>query len=279
MGRFTDLKFPTWTAPAARRGLRCRSVARLLEPLDRIAGDCSRILSTQHADFESDGEWYSIPRYQFVGEPGGGELMRVALFATIHGDEPEGAVAMARFLEQLARQPALASGYTLFFYPLCNPTGFQDDTRAARTGLDLNREFWRGSVQPEVQFLESEIRSNAFDGIVTLHSDDTSDGLYGFVRGAVLSEHLLEPALREANRFLPRNRRDVIDGFTARESIIREGYPGMLQSAPGTSRLPFEITFETPQRSPLDRQVAALVAALGSILTGYRGLQAIAQGI
>ncbi len=86
-------------------------------------------------------------------------------------------------------------------------------------------------------------------------------------------------ALREANRFLPRNRRDVIDGFTARESIIREGYPGMLQSAPGTSRLPFEITFETPQRSPLDRQVAALVAALESILTGYRGLQAIAQGI
>jgi protein MpaA len=279
MSRFPDLKFPTLIAPPPRTGIRCRSIARLLEPLDRIAANGSRILSTQHAFFESDGERYSIPRYLFVGDPGGGELMKVALFATIHGDEPEGAVAMARFLEQLSRQPGLASGYGIFLYPLCNPTGFQDDTRVARTGLDLNREFWRGSAQPEVQFLESEIRSNAFDGIVTLHSDDTSDGLYGFVRGAVLSEHLLEPALREANRFLPRNRRDVIDGFSARESIIREGYPGMLQSAPGTRRLPFEITLETPQRSPLDRQVGALVAALGSILTSYRGLQAIAQGI
>ena len=279
MSRIPDLKFPHLTAPVSRPGLRCRSVARLLEPLDRIAANCPRILSTQHAFFESDGERYSIPRHLFVGDPGGGDLMKVALFATIHGDEPEGAVAMARFLEQLSRQPGLASGYAVFLYPLCNPTGFQDDTRAARSGRDLNREFWRDSDQPEVRFLESEIRANAFDGIVTLHSDDTSDGLYGFVRGAVLSEHLLEPALREANRFLPRNRRDVIDGFAARESIIRAGYPGMLQSAPGTTKLPFEITFETPQRAPLDRQVAALVAALGSILNGYRGLQAIAQGI
>lgn len=279
MSRIPDLQFPRLTAPISGPGLRCRSVARLLGPLDRIAANCPRILSTQHGFFESDGERYSIPRYRFVGDPGGGEPMRVALFATIHGDEPEGAVAMARFLEQLSRQPGLGSGYEVFLYPLCNPTGFQDDTRAARTGRDLNREFWRGSVQPEVRFLESEIRSNAFDGLVTLHSDDTSDGLYGFVRGTVLSEHLLEPALREANRFLPRNRRDVIDGFRARESIIREGYPGMLQSAPDAARLPFEITLETPQRAPLDRQVAALVAALGSILDGYRVLQAIAQGI
>ena len=279
MSRFPDLKLPLLTTPRSGPGLRCRSVARFLEPLDRIASNCPRILSTQHADFESDGERYSIPRYLFIGNPGGGDLMKVALFATIHGDEPEGAVAMARFLEQLSRRPEMASGYAIHLYPMCNPTGFQDDTRTARTGVDLNREFWRGSPQPEVGFLESEIRANAFDGIVTLHSDDTSDGLYGFVRGAVLSEHLLEPALREANRFLPRNRRGVIDGFQAHESIIRSGYPGMLQSAPGTARLPFEITFETPQRAPLDRQVAALVAALGSILEGYRGLQAIAQGI
>ena len=101
-------------------------------------------------------------------------ICNVALFATIHGDEPEGAVAMARLLERLARQPALASGYALFFYPLCNPTGFQDDTRTARTGLDLNREFWRDSASPEVQLLETELRQGQFHGIIQLHADDTS---------------------------------------------------------------------------------------------------------
>lgn len=256
-----------------------RSWSRALAPFDRTAEACTRILATGHAHFDSDGEKYGIPRYLYIGRPGGGDMMRLGIFATVHGDEPEGLVALARFLERLAADPSLAEGFGVFIYPLCNPTGFEDGTRTARTGLDLNREFWRNSEQPEVRFLESEIRTHAFDGIVTLHSDDTSDGLYGFVRGAVLSEYLLEPALREANRYLPRNRRPVIDGFAAREGIIQQGYPGMLQSEPGSLREPFEITLETPQKAPLDRQVSSLVGALETILLEYRRLQAVAQHI
>lgn len=259
--------------------VRRRSWNRALEPFDRTAEACTRILATGHAHFESHGENYFIPRYLYIGRPGGGDMMRLGIFATVHGDEPEGLVALARFLERLAGDPSLSEGFGIFIYPLCNPTGFEDGTRAARTGLDLNREFWRNSAQPEVRFLESEIRTHAFDGIVMLHSDDTSDGLYGFVRGAVLSEYLLEPALREANRFLPRNRRPVIDGFAAREGIIQQGYPGMLQSEPGTLREPFEITLETPQKAPLDRQVSSLVGAMETILVEYRRLQAVAQYI
>jgi len=250
-----------------------------LDPLDRVTAECSRILATGHAQFENSGEEYELPRFRYVGRPGGGEMMRVGIFATLHGDEPEGAVALVRFLERLSQQPELGEGFRIFFYPLCNPTGFEDGTRHARTGRDLNREFWKESDQPEVRFLESEIKTHHFHGIITLHSDDTSDGLYGFVRGAVLSEYLLEPALREANRFLPRNRQAVIDGFAAREGIIHQGYPGVLQSAPETPRSPFEITLETPQMAPLDRQVAALDGALETIFSEYRRLQSIAQNI
>ena len=199
--------------------------------------------------------------------------------ATIHGDEPEGALALGRLLATLETKPELAQGYALFIYPVCNPTGFEDNTREARSGNDLNREFWTQSNQPEVRFLESEIWMQAFHGIITLHSDDTSDGLYGFVKGAVLSRHLLEPALLEAGRFLPRNHREVIDGFSARSGIIHDGYPGMLQSIPGLPQPPFEITLETPQKAPLHRQVDALVAALQTILVEYRYLQAVAQNI
>jgi len=256
-----------------------RSIPRLLAPLDLITEQCTSILATSHAPFGSEGESYSIPRYLYVGRRGGGNMIRVAIFATIHGDEPEGALALARFLTRLAERPELGEGYGLFIYPLCNPTGFEDGTRNARDGKDLNREFWRRSPAPEVQFLESEIALQSFDGIITLHSDDTSDGLYGFVRGAVLSEHLLKPALLEAGRHLPRNHRAKIDGFDAEHGVIHAGYPGMLQSRPGAAHPPFEITFETPQRAPIHRQVNSLVAALETILTEYRYLQAIAQNI
>lgn len=231
------------------------------------------------AAFECAGQSYSVPRYLYQGPPGGGETIRLGIFATIHGDEPEGVLGLARLLEILERDREIAQGYALFIYPVCNPTGFEDNTRQNRLGVDLNRKFWQNSEHPEVRVIESEIWMQAFDGIITLHSDDTSNGLYGFVRGHVLSEALLRPALLEAGRFLPRNHGEVIDGFPARSSVITDGYPGMLQSTPGLEAPPFEITLETPQRAPLHRQVEALAAALKTILVEYRYLQAIAINI
>ena len=67
---------------------------------------------------------------------------------TLSGDEPEGALALGSFLHQLEQKPELAQGYALFIYPVCNPTGFEDNTRHARSGKDLNREFWRDSAEP-----------------------------------------------------------------------------------------------------------------------------------
>jgi len=99
------------------------------------------------------------------------------------------------------------------------------------------------------------------------------------VNGDVLSEHLLEPALREAERYLPRNRGGVIDGFPARNGIIYDSFNGVLRSVPGIERPPFELTLETPQKAPLHLQVDALVAALRTILIEYRYLMAVAQNI
>jgi len=266
----------TATAPATPAR---RSIRKLLDPLDRIAESSRRLVGVSHGKFECDGEAYSLPRYLYVGRKGGGDTIRIGIFATIHGDEPVGALALPAVLQALEDNPSIAEGYALFIYPVCNPTGFEDGTRHSRTGRDLNREFWSGTKQPEVKFLESEIWMQSFHGIVTLHSDDTSEGLYGFVKGNVLSEHLLKPALFEAGRYLPRNHGVTIDGFAARSGIIHNGYPGMLQSIPNLPQPPFEITLETPHNAPVHRQVNALVAALRTILVEYRYLQAIAQNI
>lgn len=256
-----------------------RPVERLLTPLDQLAERSPHFISKSLGQFDSAGRVYSLPRYVFLGPKGGGDTIRIGVFATIHGDEPESALALTRVVTALGNNPEIAKGYALFIYPVCNPTGFEDNTRHSRSGLDLNREFWKDSRAPEIRYLESEICLHAFDGIITLHCDDTSDGLYGFVSGAVLAKNLIEPALREAEQFLPCNRRRIIDGFKARRGIITDCYPGVLKAIPGVRRPPFEITLETPQKAPLHRQVEAFTAALKTILVEYRYLMAIAQNI
>jgi protein MpaA len=267
------------SAPAVKPLPERRAVDRLLAQLDQVAENSTHLLKRPFGQFASGGRDYQLPRYLFLGPKGGGDVIRIGIFATIHGDEPEGALALSRLVAALEKNPELAKGYCLFLYPVCNPTGFEDNTRHARSGKDLNREFWKGSAEPEVRLLETEIWTHAFDGIITLHADDTSDGLYGYVAGAVLSENLLEPALREAEQFLARNSRPQIDGFAAHNGVITDSYPGVLRAPNKLNRPPFEITLETPQKSPLHRQVEAFSAALQTILVEYRYLIAIAQNI
>ena len=276
MKRTSTVNQPPPTVPEIHER---RSVGRLLSALDQFAERSPDFISRSLGEFQSAGRTYSLPRYIYLGPKGGGDVIRIGVFAAIHGDEPEGALGLTRFVTELEKSPEIAKGYVLYFYPVCNPTGFEDNSRFSRSAKDLNREFWRNSTEPEVRWLESEICLHAFDGIITLHSDDTSDGMYGFVSGDVLSENLLEPALREGEQFLPRNQSDVIDGFAARRGIISDGYHGVLTALPGLSRRPFEITFETPQRTPLHRQVEAFNAALKTILIEYRYLIAIGQNI
>ena len=209
--------------------------------------------------------------------------MRIGIFAMIHGDEPESGLGLVRFLQGLVRRPEMAEGFIIEAYPLCNPTGYADGTRHVRGGKDLNREFWRDSAEPEVRLLEGELLRHRFHGIISLHCDDTSAGLYGFLSGRnsseVLSGNLLEPALRAAEEFLPRNVAAEIDGFHACGGVLKTCYDGVLRAPDHGGLPPFEITFETPQRAPADRQVEAFNSALITILAEYRQLLAHAPNL
>ena len=250
------------------------SLARFLDPLHALPGVQAETLGP----FDIGGQTYSLPKFTFRG-PNASDPIRIGIFAAIHGDEPAGATAAASFLRDLAAHPALAENFLVHVYPLCNPTGFEDNTRVSRRDRDLNREFWKSSPEQEVQLLEYELRTQHFSGIIQLHADDTSDGVYGFVRGHTLTEHLLRPALRAAEQILPRNINAAIDGFAARDGIIYESYDGVLAAPVEMEPIPFEIILETPHHAPLDRQVEALVAALHTILTEYRLLISLAQNI
>ncbi len=250
---------------------------RLYWPFLALAEECRQIVGTVAGAFECEGKRYTIPRFVFLGEEGPTRPLRIGCFAVLHGDEPAGALAWQHLLEQLADDPAAAAGYELVVYPLCNPTGYEDGTRHNREGFDLNREFWRGSVQPEVQILERELREQRFDGLVVLHADDTSDGLYGYAHGRLLNEQLLRPALRHAGRVLPINIGRTIDGFAAEEGVISDCFPGILAPPPEQRPRPFEIIFETPALAPMTQQAEAAGCAVRALLLEYRAF--IAQGI
>lgn len=256
-----------------------RSIDELLAPLDAIASNSTNLVANHDARFEIAGESHALPRYLFVGPRGGDTPIRVGIFAGIHGDEPEGVYALVQFIKLLEATPGLAAGYYLSFYPVCNPTGFEDGSRFSRSGKDLNREFWKGSAQPEVRLLEAELVSRSFQGIISLHTDDTSEGFYGFARGAVLTRHLIEPALQAADKLLPRDARAVIDGFKARNGVIRAAYDGMLSAPPRARPRPFEIILETPHSPPAYLKEAALIASLQAILAEYRRFIAYAQNL
>ena len=251
-----------------------RSLKRFLEPLLSLPV----VESESLGPFTAEGGEYFLPRLTFNG-PNSSDPIRIGLFAAIHGDEPAGALAASEFLLELVREPALAENFQLRIYPICNPTGFEDNTRCSRRGRDLNREFWRASVEAEVQLLEHELRTGQFSGIIQLHADDTSEGIYGFVRGHTLTENLLRPALHEAGKILPRNINATIDGFAARDGIIYDHYDGVLAAPAQMEPVPFEIILETPHRAVIGLQVQALVVALRTILTEYRRLVSFAANI
>ncbi len=254
-------------------------MGRVLSPLNRLAESSVYLMADHDATFVSGDSVYRLPRYVFNGAAGGDEPIRIGIFAGVHGDEPEGVHALVQFLQLLERTPEVAAGYTLFAYPICNPTGFEDRTRHSRRGKDLNREFWRGTGEPEVALLEAELTRHALQGMISLHTDTDSHGFYGFAHGATLTRDLLEPALRAAEEFLPRNGDDVIDGFRARNGIIHESYEGVLRAPPRIRPRPFEIILETPQAAPAYLKEAAFVAALRAILVRYREFIAYAPNL
>jgi protein MpaA len=249
-----------------------RSLRRLLLPIfERVAASPDSWRADSVGLWRTDAGRYWMPRLIFQRSDERPSI-KLAMFAGIHGDEPAGVHALCDLVGALEALPNLARQYLIHVYPLCNPTGYEDGTRNSRAGKDLNREFWRGSPEPEVQLLEREILRERYDGFISLHSDDTSDGFYGFVRGATLTRHLLEPALAAAEQMLPVNQAPVIDGFHAVNGIIHSAYDGILSAPPGTRPAPFEIILESPAFAPVHLQRAALLMSVVEIIRHYRRL-------
>jgi len=245
--------------------LRC-----LLLPLFLEVAASSCLIADSIGMWRIEEERFWMPRFIFQRTQISKRRIKVGIFAGIHGDEPETVLGLVDLVRALNARPEVARDYRLFIYPICNPSGLVDGTRCSRTGKDLNREFWQSSREPEVQLLEHEIRRQQFEGIISLHADDTSDGVYGFARGAAGTGDLLHAALETAHHALRRCRSERIDGFDASKAIVRHCYQGVLSAPPEQEPQPWEIILETPQQAPQHLQRQAFVLAVAMILARYR---------
>jgi hypothetical protein len=259
-------------------------VSELMAPLCALEAEGATQWGTKFelttlCTFEDGGIQRSIPRVRIRGGASGTDLIRLAIVAGIHGDEPAGCSAVIRLAERLTRRPEFLARYELFLFPVLNPAGYANGTRSNHRGKDLNREFWRDSQESEVAAMESELRQRRFDGIITLHADDTCEGVYGYAHGRTLNEALMVPALDAAREFLPVDDRATIDGFPARAGLICDCFAGVLSAPPEQSPKPFDLIFETPAHAPFDLQVDATVAALEAIMAIYPGFISYAQDL
>jgi hypothetical protein len=258
---------------------RAAPLASLLEAFHALSARHPELLALTLGMVGDDAIGGPLMRYTWRGPRGGGDRLKIAFFAGIHGDEPAGGWTLLDFAASLLVEPHLGEGFEFAFYPCLNPTGLNLGTRFNAAGLDLNREFWRGSALPEVLMLERELAAEEFAGLIALHADDTSNGLYGYARGRLLAEELLRPALRAASEILPPNHAETIDGFHAEFGLIRDCFCGVLAAPPTQRPQPFEIIFETPALAPLDAQRAATVRALHSVIAHHRSFISYAAGL
>ena len=242
----------------------------LLLPLFLEVASSPYLMADSIGMWRVNDERFWMPRFIFQRTQQMKRRIKVGIFAGIHGDEPEAVLGLVDLVRGLNARPEVARDYRLFIYPVCNPTGLVDATRCSRSGADLNRLFWQNSAEPEVQILENELRRERFDGIISLHTDDTSDGVYGFARSNGGKHDFLHDALEVAHHALPRSQSRLIDGFSATNGIIRNCYPGVLSAPAEQQPGPWDIILETPQRAAVSLQRQAFVLAIAMILGRYR---------
>jgi murein peptide amidase A len=244
-------------------------VESFLAPLLRLAETSDSLIAGSVGEFSIRRARFHIPRLIFMGPGGGGDTVRLGIFAALDGDDHVGPEAIGALLQELEAKSDLATGYHLYTYPICNPSGFASGTRRNAAGHDLTTHFWNGSDQPEAYYLEREMGVHHFHGVISLRAGENPAPRFFFSGGqnSTLLTSLASSSM-PASQLFPAESKPKggnAAGFLARTDELRP--------------VPFEVNIEIPRRNPRETQVTTAVNALRSILDSYRSELAIQQDL
>ena len=186
-------------------------------------------------------------------QPGG-----LYISAGVHGDEPAPVAALIDWAE--SNIPLLREANATII-PLFNPHGLAMNTRTDGDGVDLNRMF-HNDDHPHIGPWRKAMAGQQFSFGMMLHEDYDAQGMYGYEL-AGSTPLTVDSFLQKSDPFLARDRRSKIDGFRARNGVIRRvkkpktlpGLPEALvvyrENAPAT------FTFESPSEHSLKARIDA----------------------
>ena len=252
------------------------SAQHILKPLWDLAENSDSLVGGTAGDFTVGGKVIPIPRFNFLGPTGGGETVRLAIFAGLHGGDTEGTEALVAFLQGLESFPQTARGFHVYAYPICNPSEFAPLTCRRSPGKDLSGDFWKGSTRPEVYYLEREIGVLQFHGVIALQAKRGLNEFAACTRSDILNQSLARPAVDKARQSLPVHPARETEPPRAK---FDEAHADFLTATDEIKTAPFELHIGIPRHVPRSCRIQGTVSALNSILDSYRNLQSLRQNI
>jgi protein MpaA len=194
---------------------------------------------------------------------------RLYVSTGIHGDEPAGPLAVRRLMQE----NQWPEGAALWLCPCLNPTGFPLNRRENAEGVDLNRDYRHlqsAEVRAHVSWLEKQPE---FDLTLCLHEDWESPGFYVYEVNPDHEPSLGEKMIQAVSKVCPIDLSSVIEDRPAQGGIIRPDIdPAKRPQWPEAfylvrNKTRHSYTLEAPSDFPLQTRVAALVAAVGAVLS------------
>lgn len=199
---------------------------------------------------------------------------RIYISTGIHGDEPAGPLAV----RELLKDNTWPDHTEIWLCPCLNPTGYPLNTRAAASGVDLNRDYKHlrsAEVRAHVAWLEKQPR---FDLCLCLHEDWEADGFYVYEVNPDKLPSIAEKMVEAVRPFCPIDHNTIIDGRDAKDGIIRPNIDPALRPEWAEAfylvmhKTRLSYTLEAPSDFPFTVRVAALVAATKAALGEFERL-------
>jgi predicted deacylase len=195
-------------------------------------------------------------------------VARFYISAGIHGDEPAGPLAV----RQLMRENEWPPDVEIWLCPCLNPTGFPLNRRESADGFDLNRQYLHVEAAETRAHIEWLQRQPRFDLTLCLHEDWEADGFYLYELNPDERHSHAAEIIQRVSKVCPIDPSAEIEGRAASGGIIRPSvdplsrphWPEALWLLQNKTRHSY--TLEAPSDFPLETRVAALVAAVRTVL-------------
>jgi hypothetical protein len=211
-------------------------------------------------------EWadagFKLSSYVFIGQRTSKLPVRIAVLAGLRSRDLGATRALAKLLVELEVAPLAGADYALFSYAV---------TRQPE--LDLHSDFDHDlppggprESQTVSRLIETDLKRNDVDGVISLETNEHVNGFQIETDSELIATEVAWPALEVAGRFVP----------LAEEPVKVLG-PGVLGYESGGERgIPkqmFALNIRTPQTSPPEDQVSAIVFSSIRVLKQYRELR------